>query len=228
MTPVSGFLNLFLQASATPTSGLVNLYTQGATSGYTYEFNSVPMYIKGEPIVSYMNLYTTGRNLPATKNTYINMFLAGKGEPANNSLDLVVWGSSASMGGLGLNSLTLEELEALTLDQLYTLSLEGEGGPGIGGYHFDNNISLYISGEGQLESSVPASGYMNLYLHATPGVERGLALFLKGPEGTDNSINLFTNGITGFAASGLNLYMDSIGLIDESVDLFTRGYTTYE
>lgn len=224
MSLASESLNLFLDARARDYSVSIPLFLTGSTIGRDFEFNTLQLYIDGQPFTSELNLYTSGMTEPGSSNNQILLYISGHGQYNSDFLDLVVWGSSAFPGRAGLYNLTLEELDALTLEEFESLSLD-EQAAGIGGYHVNNQLSLYIQGEGDIEGAGVSEASLELFLSSPPGVERQLDLWIIGAPPNNSYIDLYTYGIAGNDTNSLNLYLHSIGIDSKSLPLFLRGYT---
>lgn len=219
-TPTSGYLNLFLNGGAyTPTSGHLPLFLTGNTSGTTYKFSTLPLYLSGEAFHSSLNLYLTGSDTTHSNSGALNLYLSGRGEPVSSGINLYLTGSTHDWP-LSLAHLTQEELDSLTPEELDALPLDADS---FFGYPISSGLPLFIQGDGTFDGFYPTSGYLNLFLQNT-GVGSGISMYIRGLDTISSNIPLFLGGISGIANSGINLYIFGTTIQNSPLKLFTRGY----
>src|SRR3990167_5464378 len=105
----SGSMNCFLQGvEVNNASGQLNLFLVSSTSGYSYEFNNLNLYLNGDNSVSgSLNLSITGVSELASGTSYLNLYLAGP-DPnlASETIDLYTFGGTSGTDFLS-NSINL-------------------------------------------------------------------------------------------------------------------------
>lgn len=199
------------------------LSISGNTPGFKWDFNALPLTITGEAFAAKLNLFIEGDdgiNIPDNV-SYLNLVLFGEGYKEHNNVNLVIWGSNASYD-LSYNTLTLEQLFALTLDQYNLLPLDTSDI--FTGYNIGKMLTLYITGEGLYENFIPHRSNINLYLQGGTGSERPLLLFIEGGTPGGHTVDLYMAGIEGFIEKNLDLYMSSRDEFFKQLHLFIRGY----
>ena len=223
MAASSGFMNIFMKGDDyTQSSGNLNLSITGNTAGTEFDYDLLPLLMEAEPFNTSMNIYMMGIQDTQSINSSINLYLHGRGEPANNSLDMVIWGSSAEYP-ISVYRLTQDQLYGLTLDQLDQMLLDGDV---WSGFYSENSINLSITGDGISEHFIPEEDNMNLVLWGDKAANAFFNIFLQAPTQVENNLNLYMPTVSGILSNSLDLYMDSIGYGSGTMKLFIRGYTT--
>jgi hypothetical protein len=169
---VSGALNLFLKGSVpVASSGSLNLSMTGSTSGTSYELNQLPLFLKADPTNSSINLFIEGERKLTSKQSFMNMYIAGYGTMVDNSLPAVIFGG---YGGGFPHSNNI------------SLFLEGDG-------LSENHIPLTASMNMFLQTASGSNNSINLFMQADQPNENAIDLYTYGVTGSSSGIlNLYT------------------------------------
>lgn len=215
-------VNLFIEGTTPPSStNSVTLTIRGSTAGYKYGFKALNLFIEGAPLGAKLNMFIHGSDIFRPQEASLNLFVGGVGNQMSKAVDLVIWGSTANYS-LSLNSLTIEQLIQLTIEELYSLPLDSTDI--FTGYYTSRGLDLYIRGEGEFDDFLVYSTWMNLYLQGGTGSTRTLDLFMQGSPYSGQSLDLYSHGVTGVTSNSIPLYMFSEEIVTQKLNLFTRGY----
>jgi hypothetical protein len=219
-TPNSSNVNLYIHGSEyTQLGDGVNLWLSGSSAGTKFEFKTLPMFLIGDIFGNKLNLFIKTDPPSPFVSGSMNLVLVGEGKHFSDGVPLVMWGSSAEYS-LSLNALTIEQLQTLSINELYTLPLYSDDV--FTGYHQSLGLDLYIQGEGLYENAFVERSYLNLFIQSSPGSSNSLPLFLTGsPIG---ELLLYTYGILGFITNSLPLYLRNDEDRLKKLNLFIRGY----
>lgn len=221
----SGYMNLYLEASASIADGAIPLFIQGSHSGTSYDFANLQLYINGSGFSTSLNLFVNGISQSGEIEEELNLFLEATYSPVSNNIPLILLGTPEDLPSLDLMDLTLQELDDLSLLELDDLPL----GYSFSGWPFSNNMSLYINGDGSLDGSIPTSGNLNLYLSGPPGIIGNLPLYLLPSSVASGSIPLNTFGVLGLSSGLINLYTFGVNILNNvNLPFFIRGYDPSE
>jgi hypothetical protein len=222
-------LNMYLACDRSTSSGNINLYLEGSSSGATYYKNNITAYLHGEAMTTNLNMFIQGTGTWTSGSSLINLYLLSNPDAINNSITGTIWGYDGSGGSstAGLVYLTLDELESLSLDELEQLELDsvtgGDDGYGIR-YVVNNNVTMYIAGDGVADGYVPSGSYMNMFIKAPSGTNNSVNCFIRGNGPSSSYTNLYTCGISGVATSGMNMYTRGTDTYNKNLNMFIRGY----
>lgn len=201
----------------------------GSTSGYLASSGQYVYYIRRD----ILNLFVQGDD-PKSISESFNLFIKGSIDSAqttSNSLDLFVLGSQPS----GALNLFINGYYDVLPSSSGSINLYVEGGSHSTNRTFDlflyNNIEsasrsmdLFIEGLGATPGYVPASGNVNLFLKGPLGSDGSIDLFISGKDSVESTFNLYTYGITGRGSGSFMLYTYGHMDVSGSFYLFTRGY----
>lgn len=190
MATTNASINFFLGVDPVPSgSAHISLYTIGSSSGYTYDYSTINLFLEGATFEDgYLNLYTSGDPNPIANSGALNLYLYGQAYESSDNFPLYTIGATGS--------------------GVYTYSNFNMFAQGLGilsGYiPFSGTMNLYIRGpfgaSSGIDLSMPnvyASGYssFNIYLGAIQDVvASGIDLYAYGLGESTKSVDLFTRG----------------------------------
>lgn len=149
---------------------------------------------------------------------FSNAYFYTSGEPFCSSLNLYTFGngslSTPASGNMNLwiQGLTLTSSNSLDLYLYNTVGFASTG------------LALVIEGLGTTPGTIPTSGYMNMYLGVTDGVEAYFNSVIIGQDASSSGLNFYTFGVEELLSGSMSLFSIGLASGSRSISLFTRGY----